>query len=370
VKTLPTVIAAPNKNVALEVLEFQAADRIPNRDALGFYFYVRLAPGEPKSRVAVVFSGTVYGVELEAFGLPGIADPVSRFRVFAEGAIGDYLCEHGLPSFTPSGVPAAQIECFSPHFQSWADRAPASDETIEEYLRSHVFWAWKFSHGFWELGSSDYLRLHQPLSTVQRLIQMNSGQDWTVTPRPEESPILTPLPAFLRMRHATTTVDRRALATKDAAVSPTSNVNLEPSTYVYVDETRLADLKRLSGSKYDLRKLLVVCEELNVCYRSQCYHAVAALTRTVLDYVPPLLGMNTFTEIANNYDGGKSFRECMQRLEGAARTIADAHLHARARPKDSLPSRTQVNFSNELDMLLAEIVRVLSIEKDPPTKKG
>jgi hypothetical protein len=49
----------------------------------------------------------------------------------------------------------------------------------------------------------------------------------------------------------------------------------------------------------------------------------------------------------------------MRRLEGAARTIADMHLHTPIRAQESLPSRTQVNFSNEIDVLLAEVIRVL-----------
>ena len=48
----------------------------------------------------------------------------------------------------------------------------------------------------------------------------------------------------------------------------------------------------------------------------------------------------------------------MNRLENAARKIADQHLHTPIRNREALPSRVQVNFSNEIDVLLAEIVRV------------
>ncbi len=123
--------------------------------------------------------------------------------------------------------------------------------------------------------------------------------------------------------------------------------------YAYVDEARISDLRKLPQDRYDLRKLIVLCDELNVCWRSQCYHAVAALTRAVLDHVPPIFGLKTFTEVANNYAGPKSFRECMQRLDNTARTIADSHLHTQIRNKESLPTLTQVNFSNELDVMLA-----------------
>jgi hypothetical protein len=108
-----------------------------------------------------------------------------------------------------------------------------------------------------------------------------------------------------------------------------------------------------------MTKLIALCEELNVTYRSQCYHAVAALVRALLDHVPPIFGGKSFSEVANTYAGAKSFKECMQRLDGAGRKIADAHLHTQIRASEVLPTRTQVNFSNEVDFLLAEIVRVL-----------
>ena len=105
--------------------------------------------------------------------------------------------------------------------------------------------------------------------------------------------------------------------------------------------------------------IIALCEELNICYRSQCYHAVAALTRALLDHVPPVFGYGTFAEVANNYNGGQSFKDCMQHLENAARRIGDMHLHLQIRAKESLPTRTQVNFAPEMDMLLAEVVRIL-----------
>lgn len=138
-----------------------------------------------------------------------------------------------------------------------------------------------------------------------------------------------------------------------------------PAEYVFVDEVRIADLRRASSDKHDLRKLIALCEELNQSYRSQCYHAVAGLTRALLDHVPPVFGVRTFTEVANNYAGSRSFKECMAHLDGAARMIADMHLHTQIRQQESLPTRTQVNFSNEVDVLLAEVVLLLSTEDSP-----
>ena len=127
----------------------------------------------------------------------------------------------------------------------------------------------------------------------------------------------------------------------------------------YVNTGRIEELRALSHQQFDLARLIRLCEELNVCFKHECYFAVAMLTRAVLDHVPPIFGFTSFSQIANNYAGAKSFKELMQHLENSSRKIADAHLHGHIRNKEILPNKTQVNFSNDVDVLLAEIVRFL-----------
>jgi hypothetical protein len=126
----------------------------------------------------------------------------------------------------------------------------------------------------------------------------------------------------------------------------------------YIDLDRIEELRAISSTHLDLTKLIELCEEINTCYSNECYLAVAMLIRAVLDHVPPIFGHSSFGEVANNY-GGRSLKKSLQHLQNSSRNIADAHLHLPIRNKESLPNRTQVNFSNDLDVLLAEIVRVL-----------
>jgi hypothetical protein len=354
VKNFPTVIASASRDVAIEVLRFDGADRITNRDAIGFYFDIRLEPGGEPSRLAVVFSGTVMAVKPEAFGLKSFGDREANFIAFAEAAIGDALDDSGLPEFTPSGTSAAKIDCFSPHFQAWRDRRPVSDDGIEAYLFTHVVKAWKYGHPSWTLGPSDLLRLNQPLPTVLRMVRLFEGDAWNVSEETDSRVTITPVGSFLRERVAT-----KVLRPAPELTSEPASRDVFPAAFVYVDEARIAELRRLEPPDLDLRKLISLCEELNQCYRAQCYHAVAALTRAVVDHVPPIFGLRTFSEVANNYGGTKSFKECVRRLEDAARKIADAHLHTPVRNSEVLPTRVQVNFSNELDVLLGEIIRLL-----------
>ena len=127
----------------------------------------------------------------------------------------------------------------------------------------------------------------------------------------------------------------------------------------FVDRGRINELEAIRTSDFDLKTLIKLCEELNQSWENDSFFAVAALTRTILNHVPPLLGKRTFVEVAENYSGGRSFRDSMKHLEESARKIADGHLHSPVRKKEVLPSRTQVNFSRDLDVLLAEIVRQL-----------
>jgi hypothetical protein len=127
---------------------------------------------------------------------------------------------------------------------------------------------------------------------------------------------------------------------------------------MFVDLDRIEEMRAITSSSFDLVKLIELCEELNTCYANDCFLAVTMLTRCILDHIPPIFGYQDFNQVANNY-GGRSFKKSMQHLQNSSRNIADFHLHQPIRDKESLPSRVQVNFSNDLDVLLAEIVRVL-----------
>ena len=49
----------------------------------------------------------------------------------------------------------------------------------------------------------------------------------------------------------------------------------------------------------------------------------------------------------------------MVHLDSSSRKIADAFLHTQIRSKEVLPNSTQIDFSNDLDVLLSEIYRTL-----------
>ena len=124
-----------------------------------------------------------------------------------------------------------------------------------------------------------------------------------------------------------------------------------------ISDTRLAELRALASADFDFRKLIRLCEEINVSYKEECYFATAMLTRSVLDHVPPIFGKKNFDEVTSNY-GGKSFKGTMQHLQNASRNVADGHLHQYIRKNEALPTAQQVDCRQQLDELLGEIVRI------------
>ena len=127
----------------------------------------------------------------------------------------------------------------------------------------------------------------------------------------------------------------------------------------YVSGERLGELRMIKSRDFDLTRLIRLIEELNIAYAESCWMSVAMLVRAIVDHVPPIFGKKTFTEVANNYGWNESHKREMKRLDESLRNVADAHLHVRVRRKEILPAETQVDFRAPVDVLLAEIVRLL-----------
>lgn len=134
---------------------------------------------------------------------------------------------------------------------------------------------------------------------------------------------------------------------------------LQSNYHKYVDEGRLEELKSIKNDDFDLTKLIKYCEELNSSYGDERYHSSVMLLRSIIDHIPPIFKCEKFSEVTNNYECEKSFKDSMKNLENSSRKIADSFLHSPIRKREILPNSTQVNFSNDLDVLLGEICRIL-----------
>lgn len=145
---------------------------------------------------------------------------------------------------------------------------------------------------------------------------------------------------------------------KEAESAVVASQNAPAVALALIAGERIEQLRGIQCSQFDLKKLIRLCEEINAVYAVGCYFATAMLIRAVLDHVPPLFGLNAFNEVVNNYaGGGKSFKDHMEHLHNASRKVADSYLHMPVRQSETLPTPQQVNSGQDLDTLLAEIVR-------------
>jgi hypothetical protein len=148
-------------------------------------------------------------------------------------------------------------------------------------------------------------------------------------------------------------------AKHDVSTGELRRGSIQAGDLTLIAESRLEELRALQSPQFDFKKLIRLCEELNAASREHCYLSVGMLTRALLDHVPPVFSVRSFSEVANNYVGGsKSFKDTMLHLDTAAKKIADGFLHTQIRKTETLPTAQQVNFGPALDLLLAEIVRI------------
>ncbi len=242
-----------------------------------------------------------------------------------------------------TGFRDKRVTAFDPNFKIWKER---TKQSLSELFGSEHDYSSRFSSlQFWKVRARVSLRpgSHQEwLSQDQETFDNDLDRAHAILKDAlEEFPVLADQVGPMDMEHD-------------------SQDDTESSSHgYYVDKSRIQELKAISTTKFDLSKLIKILEEMNVCNQKQCYISLIMLTRALLDHVPPIFSCKNFSEVLNNYAGTKSFKESMAHLENSSRKIADQHLHSQIRQKESLPNKTQVNFSNDIDVLLSEIVRVL-----------
>ena len=141
-----------------------------------------------------------------------------------------------------------------------------------------------------------------------------------------------------------------------------SKNSVKSANDIYINQSRINELINIRHKDFDLCRLIKLCEELNHNYIHNNYLSVGMIGRTIINHVPPIFGFNEFKQVASNYGGSKenrSFKKSMSNLNDSLKNIADSYLHQTIRDKESLPNETQIDFKNEMDVLLSEIIRIL-----------
>ena len=212
---------------------------------------------------------------------------------------------------------------------------------------------------FWRTDGFRMRRTPETAPRSEELVAMITSQpDTKFFPVPGGWRVETPDEQFASADKA-----RRAIASEtptERAQPPGGNPSSKGTGLPFIAGSRVDELRKLSSPDFDFQKLIRLCDELNSSYDNGNYYATAMLTRGVLDHVPPLFGQLAFAQVSSNYSGGgRSFKDAMQHLEGAARKVSDAHLHLPIRKSETLPTPQQVYCGSQIDALLSEIIRIM-----------
>ena len=147
----------------------------------------------------------------------------------------------------------------------------------------------------------------------------------------------------------------RQLRRKQATPATPFGIQQKPS---YVAQERIAELQSIPTPLWDTKRLLRMILELNLAHANDLHMATAMLLRAICDHVPQIFDKKNFGEVANNI-AGRSISGNLKHLDSSLRNIADTHLHAQIRQREVLPTASQVDFRQDLDVLLQEVVRSL-----------
>ena len=125
----------------------------------------------------------------------------------------------------------------------------------------------------------------------------------------------------------------------------------------FISLERIKELEELKSNKFELTKLISLCNELNICHKEKCWYSVIALTRTIANYVPPIFGQPNFESVVSQ--SSTSLKKLLDKLQTDAKNIADHHLHEQAKLGEAILTEQQVDFRNQLDVLLGEVVKAI-----------
>jgi hypothetical protein len=141
--------------------------------------------------------------------------------------------------------------------------------------------------------------------------------------------------------------------------NPSNNqIDVKSQKPKYVNPARIIGLEEIADNKFDLRKLIALCKELNHASENESFYSVVMLVRSIIDHVPPIFGFNTFNEVSNS--ATKGYKENFLTLNNSVRKIADRYLHSTIQSYEDVPNENQVDCRRELDILLGEILKKFS----------
>lgn len=124
----------------------------------------------------------------------------------------------------------------------------------------------------------------------------------------------------------------------------------------------LISLLEGSDSAFDCSRLIRYCEEINDNYERGNYASVSFLARAIVDHIPPIFNQKSFASVAAQVSGERhgSFKKSCEALDKSLKNIVDRSIHKQIDSVDIPPFKEEINFSQDLNTVLARVVEELS----------
>jgi hypothetical protein len=136
-----------------------------------------------------------------------------------------------------------------------------------------------------------------------------------------------------------------------------------------IDPALIKQLSSMSSPDLDITFLVEMCREINSCFVHGNLVATTLLMRAVLNYVPPVFGQDTFSQVAAHI--GRSLKDSFDHLENGLRKIADFHTHRRISATEHCLSRAQVEpYKPQFELLLQQVVVLIQARQQQHSEVG
>lgn len=145
--------------------------------------------------------------------------------------------------------------------------------------------------------------------------------------------------------------------TKEFGIKFDEEINLN-SQINYIQTAYITELKSID-TRLDLKMLIYILESMNREFTRDHYLELLFLERTLLDHVPPIFNKKNFDEVIDNVSRPISDKKRLARLRDSLKHSADKFLHKQIDTKSSLPDKIDVDYKQEIDLLLKEILTIL-----------
>lgn len=131
----------------------------------------------------------------------------------------------------------------------------------------------------------------------------------------------------------------------------------------FVSSVRIEELRALPSTKWDVRRLVRLCEEINIAFAHGSLFSLAMLVRAVQDHVPPLFdGEPDFDGVVAR--AKRPYQKAVKALQ-AWRVVADRALHLHIDRYSPVITPDLVNVNEQLSVLIDEVIRRVTKDVAP-----